>query len=225
MKSLKEILEASILADIDDQLESGDEALKSVVKKFIEENYYISKGKIIISDTMNADRKFEVSCTGSVYAEDDITSLEHNMFIWTHIDKRFDCSDCNKLTSLKGAPKTVGEAFVCSVCKSLKSLDGAPETVGHSFLCNNCRSLESLEGAPKEVGGSFDCGFCNRLESLEGAPKKVGISFDCSFCYKLESLEGAPEIVGDSFYCHDCKGEFDMKDVKKVCNVKGRIMT
>ena len=45
--------------------------------------------------------------------------------------------------------------FNCSY-NNLTSLDGAPKTVGSDFYCDN-NKLTSLVGAPKTVGGSFDC--------------------------------------------------------------------
>ena len=47
--------------------------------------------------------------------------------------------------------------FDCSDCENLKSLEGAPKVVKGSFICRNCPNLKSLEGAPKEVGGEFYC--------------------------------------------------------------------
>jgi len=76
----------------------------------------------------------------------------------------FDCSK-NNLTSLKWAPKEVGEDFGC---------DG--------------NELTSLEGAPIEVGRNFGCRF-NNLTSLEGAPKKVGEDFWCNNNKKLFTIE------------------------------------
>lgn len=72
-----------------------------------------------------------------------------------------------------------------------------------------------------DVEGSFDCGGNRRLTSLEGAPKKVGGNFTCDQNVRLTSLEGAPKEVGENFYCNDT---FDSDDVKKVCNVKGKIV-
>jgi len=56
----------------------------------------------------------------------------------------FDCEDCTSLTSLEGAPTTVGDYFGCSGCTSLTSLKGAPSTVG-SFDCEGCRRLPKAE--------------------------------------------------------------------------------
>ena len=73
------------------------------------------------------------------------------------IKNNFNCSNCNSLTSLKGAPKEVGGDFYCYYCTSLTSLEGAPQKVGENFVCSNCKSLTSLEGAPQKVGGDFNC--------------------------------------------------------------------
>lgn len=60
----------------------------------------------------------------------------------------------------------------------LTSLVGAPKSVGGYFSCMN-NQLTSLEGAPQSVGGGFDCG-SNRITSLVGAPQSVGGGFWCS---------------------------------------------
>ena len=66
--------------------------------------------------------------------------------------------------------------FGCAA-NNLTSLEGAPTSVGGNFSCHE-NNLASLEGAPSSVGGDFDC-FLNKLTSLEGAPNSVG-RFDCS---------------------------------------------
>ena len=110
----------------------------------------------------------------------------------------FDCSD-NSLTSLAGAPQSVGKFFNCSD-NSLTSLEGAPQEVGASFDCSD-NSLTSLEGVPRTVGGSFYCSE-NFLTSLGGLP--VGFSvdgnFSCSY-NQLISIKGSPQIVGGNFNC------------------------
>ena len=108
----------------------------------------------------------------------------------------FDCHR-NQLTSLKGAPKEVGGSFDCFK-NQLTSLEGAPQKVGGSFYCAS-NQLTSLEGAPQKVGKGFYCSN-NRLTSLEGAPQEVGEYFDCSY-NQLTSLEGAPQEVGITFDC------------------------
>ena len=93
------------------------------------------------------------------------------------------------------------------------------DIVNDSFDCSE-NKLTSLRGCPKEVGGDFICSR-NNLTSLEGAPKEVG-GFDCSF-NKLTSLRGVPKEVGGDFYCSNNKVQFTEEDVRKVCNVKGKI--
>ena len=68
----------------------------------------------------------------------------------------FSCYD-NNLTSLQGAPKTVGGYFDCDYNK-LTSLQGAPKYVSGNFGCDH-NNLTSLQGAPKTVGGDFICSY------------------------------------------------------------------
>jgi hypothetical protein len=88
----------------------------------------------------------------------------------------FDCSS-RGLKSLYGIKfGAVRGNFDC-YHNQLTSLEGAPQTVGGDFLCYN-NQLTTLEGAPQTVGGSFKC-FNNQLTTLEGAPQTVGEKFDC----------------------------------------------
>ena len=107
--------------------------------------------------------------------------------------------DNNKLTTLKGAPVSVGGGFYCSN-NQLTSLEGAPTSVGGDFWCYK-NKLTSLEGAPASVIGYFDCDY-NQLTSLEGAPTSVGGDFICAN-NKLTTLKGAPSSVGSNFYCYN----------------------
>ena len=206
----------------DDLIGKTDNMIKDEIEAFLKENY---KGSIKISNFPNKDGKYEVSSSTNIEVKNKkIASLTNEYFVWVEVDRHFDCSYCNKLTSLKGAPKVVGGGFSCSGCSFLESLEGAPEKVGSDFYCSYCDSLKSLEGAPKEVGGDFYCSRCNSLKSLEGAPEKVPLSFSCNNCQSLKTLEGAPKKVGAIFHCSNCAGKFTIKDVKKVSNVKYEIM-
>jgi hypothetical protein len=105
----------------------------------------------------------------------------------------------NQLTSLAGAPFSVGGGFFCGD-NQLLSLEGCPAAVGGAFSCMNNR-LTSLAGAPAHIDGTF-YGGNNQLVSLAGAPKTVGDEFYC--CRnQLTSLEGAPVSVGGAFYCEE----------------------
>jgi hypothetical protein len=92
----------------------------------------------------------------------------------------FYCSD-NKLTSLVGAPSSVGSNFWCSDNK-LTSLVGAPSSVGGYFDCsnNNLTSLKGIEKILKKMNGAF-YGYANPLKShvigllLVPGCKEVGI--------------------------------------------------
>ena len=112
------------------------------------------------------------------------------------VSEHFVCGD-NQLTSLEGAPKTVGGYFDC-YDNQLTTLEGAPQTVGGDFDCHD-NELTTLEGAPQTVSGYFDC-HDNNLTTLEGAPQSVGKSFLCGG-NQLTSLVGAPKTVYDDFYC------------------------
>jgi hypothetical protein len=131
-----------------------------------------------------------------------------------------DLSDIN-LTKLPDVLKyvdVVGD-FACDN-NQLTSLVGAPKSVGGSFSCSG-NKLTSLEGAPRSVGGDFHCDN-NKLTSLIGAPKSVGGFFNCYY-NELTSLVGAPESVGGGFYCFNNVVKFTKEQVKEVCNVKGSI--
>ena len=159
-----------------------------------------------------------VDITGDFWLyKGDLTDFKGVRF--GNVSESFNCSD-NSLTSLEGAPQSVGDAFNCSG-NSLASLEGAPQSVGGNFYCNNnsltsleggpqtvngfynCsrNSLTTLRGAPQEVGGDFYCSH-NSLTTLEGAPQWVGGYFDCRY-NSLTSLKGGPKRVGSGFNCED----------------------
>ena len=198
MKNLKEYIIEGIFDTDEDTI---DESIKDQIKRFLEDNFR-EASSCKISDKPNADGKYEVSSLRDVVVKNKkITSLTNGLFIWTEVGGDFDCSYCNSLTSLEGAPKKVGGFFDCRYCDLLKS----------------------LKGSPKEVKKDFYCGGCNSLTSLEGAPKKVGGDFRCSGCYSLKSLKGAPKEVGGTFSCVNCHIVFTTDDVKKVSKVRGNI--
>ena len=167
MKSLRE----SILADMDDILQSGEEAIKENIKQWLKENLSEGLSNYKISEKPNKDGKYKVSFKEYVKFSRNATSLTNGMFVWTAtLYNNFICSSCPKLTSLEGAPEKAG-VFDCSYCYSLTSLKGAPKSVKRDFYCSYCNSLKTLEGAPEKVGKNFRCNNCENLKSLEGAPK------------------------------------------------------
>ena len=124
-----------------------------------------------------------------------------------------------KLTKLPVKFGTVTEFFYCSH-NQLTSLEGSPRTVGEDFWCSN-NQLTSLKGSPRTIGKSFYCSY-NQLTSLEGSPETVGGYFNCSY-NQLTSLEGSPETVDGDFDCSRNKKKFTVDEVRKVCDVKGKI--
>ncbi|MEO6303928.1 MAG: hypothetical protein ABIP51_12230 [Bacteroidia bacterium] len=93
-------------------------------------------------------------------------------------------------------------------------------TVTGNFDCSN-NNLTSLKGCPTSVGGYFVC-FNNKLTSLQGCPTSVGDDFVCAD-NKLITLKYSPQKVGGDFYCMQDKKKFTEKDVRKYCDVKGKI--
>lgn len=107
----------------------------------------------------------------------------------------FICSG-NALTSLKGAPRTVGENFDCRE-NLLETLEGSPVWVRGNF-CASLNRLMTLEGGPRFVDGGYYCNG-NSLASLKGAPQLCA-QFDASD-NNLTTLEGGPKEVGKNFWC------------------------
>lgn len=85
----------------------------------------------------------------------------------------FNCSG-NQLTSLKGAPKSVGGWFNCCD-NNLTSLEGATQSVGGDFICLRNILLKSLAGFKSEIGGLFMCG-SERLQQEYEEIKKARLA-------------------------------------------------
>ena len=136
----------SILDDIDVQLKTGDETIKTHVKQFIKENYDYN-GEIIISDEPNKDGKYEVSLTGDVKVKNkELTSLTNEYFIWKNIGGNFYCCNCQMLESLEGAAENISGNYYCVNCHSL-SLDNVSEKIKEKvvFNCEECENYGLLE--------------------------------------------------------------------------------
>ena len=116
----------------------------------------------------------------------------------------FDCSYCEDLTSLEGAPDSVTGDFDCGYCYKLTSLEGAPDSVTGNFFCWNCKKLSSLEGAPDSVTGGFYCRRCTSLTSLEG----IGVKY-------LKQINGEINLLGTPIKSH-VLGLMKVKDLKEV---------
>ena len=205
MKTLKE----SILSRSSHGGEGFKAQRREMIEKWLKE--YDIENYIINDD-------FTIDVNGDVYLyKRDLTEFPDYIQFGLVVGG-FDCS-FNKLTSLEGAPKEIGEGFYCHN-NQLTSLEGAPKNVNGDFNCGR-NNLTSLKGLPKEVGRDFNCSF-NNLKSLKGSPKEVGRNFNCSY-NKLKSLEGAPVMVRGDFYCSKNTTKFTEENVRKICGVKGNI--
>ena len=112
MKNLTNYLIVSIF-DIDNNIDNFDKSIKDQIKKFLNDNFK-TNSIYQISKKPNKDGKFEVLSNGTVSVKNKhITSLTNGTFIWTNIKGNFDCSECDLLTSLEGAPEKVGGDFYC----------------------------------------------------------------------------------------------------------------
>ena len=101
---------------------------------------------------------------------------------WKVVDGRVNVNGSVRLSELNLTRipikfGTVSRDFSCSR-NPLTSLEGAPRSVGGDFYCQHTR-LTSLEGAPMSVGGDFWC-YDSPLTSLDGAPRSVGGTFVCN---------------------------------------------
>ena len=135
-------------------------SIEEICKKYGIENY-----------TINDDNSIDVDG----YVDLQAYHIKELPLTFNKVTGNFDCSD-NKLTDLKGSPKSVGGGFDCGYNK-LTSLSGGPEKIVGDFFCES-NYLTSLEGGPESVGYDYDCA-SNKLTSLEGSPKSIGGYFYC----------------------------------------------
>ena len=108
-----------------------------------------------------------VDVDGSVYL--DKSNLTHIPIQFGVVVNNFDIS-CNKITSLKGCPHTVGKSFNCS-SNLLENLEYGPKSIGEDYNCTENKII-SLSGSPEVIPGVFKCGF-NKLTDLSNGPSKV----------------------------------------------------
>ena len=123
MKSLESIYE-SILLENQNTNDIDIELLKECV---------------IGTYTINDDGSIDVD--GSVYINNrDLIKIP---FKFRNVSVYFTCSN-NQLTSLEGAPNTVGGSFNCHN-NQLTSLECAPNSAGGNFYCHNILNLPYSE--------------------------------------------------------------------------------
>ena len=132
----------------------NEEEIHSICKEYGIQNYNI-----------NTDGTIDVDGNVDLYNK----GLIKIPFNFNRVSGFFYC-DNNQLTSLRGAPQSVGD-FYCHN-NQLTSLEGAPQSV-RNFVCYD-NQLTSLEGAPQNFDGVFYC-HNNKLTNLNGLEFK---SFD-----------------------------------------------
>ena len=168
MKELKSYFEG--LLDRTSVKVKNIDLIHDIIEQFLKENYDIY-GAYIINKTKS---RYIVDVKGTVRVKNkDISSLTNEYFEFGSVNREFDCTYCNSLTTLEGAPEEVGGDFACVGCSSIKTLEGAPEEVGGDFACSFCKSLKSLKGAPEKVGGEFDCRNCHVRFKIEDVTRYI----------------------------------------------------
>lgn len=63
-----------------------------------------------------------------------------------YVHGHFSVSECKKLKTLQGSPKTVGGSFYCRECMGLSSFEGCPEVVQDHFYAEGCMNVTTLKG-------------------------------------------------------------------------------
>lgn len=164
MKSLYDTyvnLNEGILTDIDKSIKDADELME--IYDFINNNYDVlhnnydelPKDKFIISKR-KINGKYQISADAFVVVKNtNIKSLVNDLFVWDTVET-FLCNNCKNLKSLEGSPKKCTN-FNCTFCNSLTNLIGAPEYVDIEFKCDYCRNLSSLEGIRWKSIHHFSC--------------------------------------------------------------------
>ena len=92
----------------------------------------------------------------------------------------------------------------------LTSLRGAPCSVGYDFWCND-NELTSLKYCPEIVPGEFWC-HPNALTSLEHAPTNIGMGFWCNN-NELTNLAHSLYKVGGVFACANNPIEYPIAEI------------
>ena len=197
---MKHLYESIFDDDILDQ-DYSEESFKQIIKNWIDERFHIF-GKFEILYENNV---FIVNA-GEVFKKKSLTSLTNGMFEWGEIDKDFDCSECPKLTSLKGGPKIVRGDFNCSECPRLTSLEGAPEIAGIYFIADQC-NFETLKGI-SQTSKKYILNDNKKLKSLKYLPKNI-LGLNISNCPLIKNFKDGPDHMM-TLVCDYCTNlEFD----------------
>lgn len=126
----------------------------------------------------------------------DLTCVQYSIMNYTinpdgSIDVNGDVRIVGKHPTLSLKFGKVSGNFSCS-CNQLTSLNGAPHSVGGDFNCFN-NQLTSLEGSPTYVGGYLLCDY-NRLTSTYSSDTDVEVAADVDLSGNL-----LPTIFMDNY--------------------------
>lgn len=123
---------------------------------------------------------YTINSNGTIEVDGDVNMANSELFDlplkFGKVSGNFTCC-FNALTTLDGAPHTIGGTFNCYNNDDLLTLVGGPSKVGSEFNCSSC-GLSNLIGAPSIISSNFYC-YNNVLTSLEGIPATIKGTFDC----------------------------------------------
>lgn len=124
----------------------------------------------------------------------------------------------NKLTTLKGMPKTIINGCINLDHNELTNLEYFIEDCSHvNSIDLMYNKLESLKGLPEVCRGSLDLGF-NNLTDLKNCSKNIWGSLNISG-NPITSLEGFPSRVERSIWA-STNFKFSEEELRSVCVFK-----
>jgi hypothetical protein len=130
--------------------------IREQVIDFLKSNYnYIESPKYninkwYISEKPNKKGLFEVyskSSLGILLLNFNIETLTNGLFEFTECES-FICAGAKYLKSLEGSPRIVKETFNCSNCNRLKTLKDCPKEA-KTFFCQNCGKKFTIDEVTK----------------------------------------------------------------------------
>ena len=135
-----------------------------------------------------------------------------------------DLSDMNldKIPEiLKGI--TLNGGLNVSVNPKIKTLENSPRKIMGNFRCHSI-GISDCVGGPEYVGHSMCCYHCPKLKSFFGSPKHIGPGgFTVVVGHRLEDIYGIPEVIEGDFNIFASSTKFDERDIRQVCDVKGKV--
>ena len=230
MKSLKDTINECLVYE--KKFTPEEKSEREAILNFIQKNYSASPSGLKI---LKIDGVWYVNYERGTLTvtNKSITSLTNGLFYWNRLKGTFDCSMCENLESLEGAPQ-VFHALDCRECKNLKSFVGVGafddltcigcdslvsfEGLGRNLTlryiyASNCKNLASLKGLPIKAFNLY-LDDCKSLTSLKGCPKDLAI-LSIAGCSNIKSWDGAPNRIWEGLFYGGCKY---LKDQEPPCH-------